>query len=123
MRPSELDFLVILLNDFRSSTLYGPNGTTSQWHAGLSINDFTGPTTGEKIVNAAQSIKVDILSPTAVSNKGNATDPVDPGYIPFTTKEMIQQAHKVGMTVKSWTVSFLRSCIQYTTLMSQRLIV
>jgi len=30
---------------------------------------------------------------------------MQPNYVPFTTKEMIDQAHKLGMRVKPWTVS------------------
>lgn len=76
----------------------------SQWQAGLDISKFDGATAGEKVANAAASIKASVLSAAAVSSKGNATDPADPGYVPFTTKEMIDQAHKNGLLVKPWTV-------------------
>jgi hypothetical protein len=88
-----------------SETLYGPNRSVSKWHAGLSIESFPGDTIGQKIANAARDIGADILSPAAVSSKGNGMDPEDQAYVPFTTREMVQEAHKNGLLVKPWTVS------------------
>ena len=85
------------------TTTFGPNNTTSKWLAGLRLDHFPGNTVGEHLAYAAGSIKAGILSPTAVAA---GTDPALPGYIPFTTKEMINQAHKLGVAVKPWTVSF-----------------
>ncbi|CAA7258745.1 unnamed protein product [Cyclocybe aegerita] len=73
--------------------------------AGLNVFAFEGATLGEKIANAAYSIKASILSPSATSGLSLAPDPAQPGYIPFTTKAMIDQAHKNGMLVKPWTVN------------------
>lgn len=87
--------------------MYGPDGSTSPWHAGLSIESFSGETIGQKIANAAHYIGANILSPAAVSHKGTGIDPSDPNYVPFTTWEMIQEAHKSGILVKPWTVCLL----------------
>lgn len=70
--------------------------------AGLRLSDFEGSTLGVKAVNAAKSIKADIMSSMDIATP--VLDPTLPGYVPFTTKEMIDRAHKVGMTVKPWTV-------------------
>ncbi|RDB28841.1 Glycerophosphoryl diester phosphodiesterase [Hypsizygus marmoreus] len=79
----------------------------SPWLAGLKLADFPGTTIDVKIANAAKSIKADVLSPSAVSGKSPVPDPTQAGYIPFTTKEMVDRAHQVGMTVKPWTVDRL----------------
>jgi glycerophosphoryl diester phosphodiesterase len=89
------------------TTVFGPNNTTSKWLAGLRSEDFPGNTTGEQLAYAARSIKAGILSPAAVVA---STNPAFPGYIPFATKEMIEQAHKLGVAVKPWTVSYEESC-------------
>lgn len=85
-----------------SETLYGSGHSVSKWHAGLSIESFPGETIGQKIVNAAHAIGADILSPAAESSE---IDPKEQKYVPFTTWEMIQEAHKNGLLVKPWTVS------------------
>ncbi|KAF8971435.1 PLC-like phosphodiesterase [Flammula alnicola] len=88
------------------TTALGEDNGTSSWLAGLRLEDFPGETMGERIAHAAKSIKADILSPAAVSI-GNGVEPVDGGYFPFTTEEMILQAHELGMMVKPWTVNYL----------------
>jgi hypothetical protein len=88
-----------------SKTLYGPDHSVSKWHAGLSVGSFPGETVGQKIANAAHSIGAHILSPAAVSSNGTGIDPDQPTYVPFTTREMILEAHMNGILVKPWTVS------------------
>jgi hypothetical protein len=73
----------------------------------MRLEDFPGATLGAQIANAAKSIKADVLSPNAYYFNGTATDPSQPGYIPFTTRDMIDAAHKVGLTIMPWTVSWL----------------
>jgi len=92
-------------------TLYGPSGSVSPWHAGLSIDSFFGETVGQKIANAAHSINANILSPAA-ARKGSAADPTDSNYVPFTTLEMVRQAHQNGILVKPWTVNRLNVASQ-----------
>ncbi|KAF8078314.1 hypothetical protein FPV67DRAFT_47080 [Lyophyllum atratum] len=79
----------------------------SPWSAGLKLSDFAGATTGVAIVEAAKSIKADILSLAAVSDKSPVRDPTVAGYVPFTTKDMIDRAHEVGMLVIPWTLDRL----------------
>jgi len=83
-------------------TLYGPGHSVSEWHAGLSVESFPGETIGQKIANTAHAIGASILSPAAVAS---GIDPEEQTYTPFTTWEMIQEAHKNGLLVKPWTVN------------------
>jgi hypothetical protein len=94
------------------TTLFGPNGTTSPWLAGLRLDSFPGPSTSEQLVQAAASIGADVLSPQAVSGDSPVPDPSQPGYIPFTDKPMIDEAHKLGLTVKPWTINRLNIASQ-----------
>ncbi|KAG5654032.1 hypothetical protein H0H81_008048 [Sphagnurus paluster] len=90
-----------------SSATVGEIDGTTPWLAGLKLSDFPGETLDLKVTNAAKSIKADILSPSAVSNNSPVPDPQQAGYIPFTTKAMVDLAHKLGMTVIPWTVNRL----------------
>lgn len=83
-------------------TVSGPENSTSPWHGGIRIQDFPGVTTGEKIAHAARSIAAAIISPTA---KEDGLDPTDVNWVPFTTMEMVRQAHEFGILVKPFTVS------------------
>ncbi|KDR84848.1 hypothetical protein GALMADRAFT_233276 [Galerina marginata CBS 339.88] len=88
-------------------TATGEKNGTSPWLGGLRLQDFPGNTTGQQIAHAAKSIKASIVSPVAISSAGTGIDPTDPGYVPFATKDMIEQAHELGLTVKPWTVNRL----------------
>jgi glycerophosphoryl diester phosphodiesterase len=84
-------------------------GSPSPWLAGLSLDDFGGPEVSAdvKIARAAASVGADILSP-ADGKAGNAVDSATPQpWVPFTTKPMIDEAHRYGMLVKPWTVNNL----------------
>ncbi|GLB36465.1 putative PLC-like phosphodiesterase [Lyophyllum shimeji] len=89
-----------------SDTAGNVNGT-SPWLAGLQLGNFPDATDGAKIASAAKSIKADILSPSAVSGKSPVPDPTQAGYIRFTTKDMVDRAHELKMTVIPWTVDRL----------------
>ncbi|KAJ3567154.1 hypothetical protein NP233_g6556 [Leucocoprinus birnbaumii] len=82
-------------------------GLSTTWLAGLELTDFPGATLPEKIANAAGSIGATILSPAAVNDSSPVPDPNQAGYIPLTTKPMIDQAHKLGLEVIPWTVDDL----------------
>ncbi|KAF8168246.1 PLC-like phosphodiesterase [Crassisporium funariophilum] len=103
MKKREPKILISAL--LEQKTVVGPDNTTSQWLAGLRVEDFPGATIGIKIANAAKSIGASVLSPAAVSSAGTGIDPTEPGYLPFTTKDMIGQAHELSMVVKPWTVN------------------
>ncbi|CAE7137047.1 unnamed protein product [Rhizoctonia solani] len=90
-----------------SNTVYGQNKSTSTWLAGLRPDSFPGATLGVQIAQAAKSIDSNILSPAATDGSSGSIDPNIPGYISFTTEDMVKEAHKGGMLVKPWTVNRL----------------
>ena len=69
----------------------------SPWLGGLDVDDFDGDP-----VAAAYSFGADVLSPVHGFPVDGAV--TDPGYEPFTTAELVQSAHDVGMEVVPWTV-------------------
>ena len=87
-----------------SETATTVDNTTTPWLAGLRLDSFPGPSFSEQVAQAANHLGVDILSPAAVHSAGSE-DPALPGYVPFSTKEMIDEAHRLGLQVKPWTVS------------------
>lgn len=69
----------------------------SPWLGGLDIDDFGG-----SLVRAAASFGADAISPVHGDPQGGSV--LDPGYRPFTTREMVDEAHAAGMKVVPWTV-------------------
>ncbi|KEQ72808.1 glycerophosphoryl diester phosphodiesterase [Aureobasidium namibiae CBS 147.97] len=69
------------------------------WLGGLDLDDFSGDW-----VAAAHSIGSSILSPN--HGTGNSSDATvnSPLYVPFTTKDVVNRAHALGMQVIPWTV-------------------
>jgi glycerophosphoryl diester phosphodiesterase len=55
------------------------------------------------IAKAAHSIKADYLSSVAVSYASAANDVGKPGFVAFTTPDMVHEAHRLGLLVKPWT--------------------
>ncbi|KAI0935902.1 hypothetical protein AcV5_004191 [Taiwanofungus camphoratus] len=86
-------------------TAFMPDNSTTPWLAGRRLDSFPGPTLGAQVAQAAQSIGANILSPSDISFLSPVADPAMPGYKTFTTKDMIDEAHKLGMEVKVWTVN------------------
>ncbi|EKM83481.1 hypothetical protein AGABI1DRAFT_66131 [Agaricus bisporus var. burnettii JB137-S8] len=97
----------LFLSALIKSNFLEPDGTKSPWHAGLDVRGFPGATLGEKIAYAAASINATILSPADTDHDSPVLDPTVPGYIPFTTKAMIDRAHELGLKVIPWTVNRL----------------
>lgn len=81
------------------------DNSTTPWLAGLRLDAFPGPTLSEQVAQAAHHIGANVLSPSAASFETPAPDPAMEGYATFTTREMIEEAHKLGLLVKPWTVS------------------
>lgn len=90
----------------RSDTGVMLDNSTSPWLAGLRLDSFPGPTVGRQIAQAAQTIEANILSPAASSEWTPVPDPASPDYIPFATKDMVDEAHRLHIRVKPWTVRF-----------------
>jgi hypothetical protein len=82
-----------------------PDKSTSPWLAGLRLDQFNGSSISVQVAQAAHALGADILSPSAESFVSPSPDPAMAGYVPFTTKEMVDEAHDLGMIVKPWTVS------------------
>ena len=90
-----------------SETADESDGTISPWLAGLNISDFEGSTLGERVAQAAHALGAHVLSPSAESYVSPAPDPAMEGYRPFTTREMVREAKRLGLAVKPWTVRCL----------------
>jgi glycerophosphoryl diester phosphodiesterase len=69
----------------------------SPWLGGIDIDDFGG-----SLVRGAASFGADALSPVHGNPQGGKVD--DPGYVPYTTPEMVRDAHAAGIAVVPWTV-------------------
>jgi glycerophosphoryl diester phosphodiesterase len=70
---------------------------TSPWLGGIDIDDFDGDW-----IRAARSFGASAVSPV----HGNPQDGkvTDPNYVPFTTRAVVSEAHRLGMKVIPWTV-------------------
>jgi glycerophosphoryl diester phosphodiesterase len=69
----------------------------SPWLGGIDIDDFGG-----SLVAGAASFGADAISPV----HGNPQDGKigDAGYVPYTTPQMVAEAHRAGMKVIPWTI-------------------
>ncbi|TBU34888.1 PLC-like phosphodiesterase [Dichomitus squalens] len=88
-------------------TAFNPDNSTSPWLAGLRLDSFPGPSISRQVAQAAHSIRADVLSPAASASETPVPDPEMEGYVPFTTREMIEHAQRLGLKVKPWTVNRL----------------
>jgi glycerophosphoryl diester phosphodiesterase len=69
----------------------------SPWLGGIDIDDFGG-----SLVAAAASFGADAISPVhGTPQNGKVTDP---GYVPYTTPALVEEAHAAGLEVIPWTV-------------------
>jgi len=105
MKARDANIVISALIDNETAVM--PDNTTSPWLAGLRLDQFPGPSMAEQIAQAAHWLGADILSPAAESPPSTSLDPVMPEYVPFTTKNMVDAAHALGMIVKPWTVNRL----------------
>ena len=87
-----------------SDTAWMPDNSTTSWLAGLRLDSYPGPTVAHQVAQAAYVLGADILSPSAKSFFGTVPDPAMDGYEAFTTKEMVDEAHRLGLRVVPWTV-------------------
>jgi glycerophosphoryl diester phosphodiesterase len=70
----------------------------SPWLGGIDIDDFNG-----SFVAAAKSFDADAISPVHGDPQGGSV--LDPDYRPFTTREMVDEAHRAHMRVVPWTIN------------------
>ena len=99
-----VDGAFCLIRIAHSETAFTPDNSTSPWLAGLRLDSFPGPSISRQVAQAAHSIRADILSPAASTSDTPVPDPDMEGYVPFTTREMIEHAQRLGLKVKPWTV-------------------
>jgi len=102
-----LDPTIVISALIDDETAMMPDNSTSPWLAGLRLDQFAGLSIPVEIAHAAHWLGSDILSPVAESLASPSPDPAMTGYIPFTTKDMVDEAHNLGMTVKPFTVNRL----------------
>jgi glycerophosphoryl diester phosphodiesterase len=69
----------------------------SPWLGGIDIDDFGG-----SLVEAAASFDADAISPVHGTPQNGRVG--DPGYVPYTTPELVEQAHAAGIAVIPWTI-------------------
>lgn len=69
----------------------------SPWLGGIDVDDFGG-----SYVRAADSFGADALSPVHGNPQNGKVG--DPNYVPYTTRELVREAHRRGMPVIPWTV-------------------
>jgi glycerophosphoryl diester phosphodiesterase len=102
MRMSEVEprFPLVALTNSQQFLQVGVPGA-SPWLGGLDIDDFQG-SIQEKFVAAAASFGADAVSPVHGDPQGGGVN--DPGYVPFTTPELVDAAHDAGMDVIPWTI-------------------
>jgi len=84
-------------------TAFMPDNSTTPWLAGYRLDEFLGPSFGEQIAQAARRINADILSPTATVTISSPKNPSE--MVQFTTQSLVNEAHRLGMQVKPFTVS------------------
>ncbi|KAK7694259.1 hypothetical protein QCA50_001439 [Cerrena zonata] len=96
MKKTNPDMIVSALIDDETATV--ADNTTTPWLAGLRLDAFPGPSFSEQVAQAANHIGADILSPAAVHSAGSV-DPAFLNFVPFTTKEMVDEAHRLGLQV------------------------
>jgi glycerophosphoryl diester phosphodiesterase len=103
MRMREVEPLlpIVALTNGQQFLQAGQPGA-SPWLGGIDIDDFEG-SLQQQYVAAAHSFGSDAVSPVHGDPQGGTVN--DPDYVPFTTPELVDAAHAVGMKVIPWTVS------------------
>ncbi|MDR7380826.1 glycerophosphodiester phosphodiesterase family protein [Promicromonospora iranensis] len=103
MRMSEVEprFPLVALTNGQQFLQVGAPGT-SPWLGGIDIDDFPG-SIQEKFVAASASFGADAVSPVHGDPQGGSV--TNPGYVPFTTPELVSAAHDAGMAVIPWTIN------------------
>ncbi len=69
----------------------------SPWLGGIDIDDFGG-----SLVDAAASFGADAISPVHGNPQSGKVG--DPGYVPYTTAALVEDAHAAGLAVIPWTI-------------------
>ncbi|MET8004461.1 glycerophosphodiester phosphodiesterase family protein [Nonomuraea glycinis] len=97
MRMRELEPRIPLVALTNRDFLQTGRPGASPWLGGIDIDDFGGDP-----LRAVKSFGADAFSPVHGFPQGGKV--TDPGYQPYVTKEMVRQAHGLGIKVIPWTV-------------------
>lgn len=100
MREVAPELPIVALTNGQQFLQMGVDGA-SPWLGGLDIDDFSG-SLQQRFVAAADSFGADAVSPVHGDPQGGTVD--TPGYVPFTTVELVTAAHNADMLVIPWTV-------------------
>jgi len=96
VRELEPTLPIVALSNAQSFLQCGVEGV-SPWTGGIDMDDFDC-----NLPAAAASFGADAISPVHGSpQEGRITDA---DYIPFATREMVEQAHALGLKVIPWTI-------------------
>ena len=101
VREVEPRLPIVALTNGQQFLQAGQSGA-SPWLGGIDIDDFPG-SLQEKYVAAAASFDADAVSPVHGDPQGAGVG--TPGYVPFTTRQLVDAAHAAGMRVIPWTVN------------------
>jgi glycerophosphoryl diester phosphodiesterase len=101
MRRVEPRLPIVALTNGQQFLQAGQAGA-SPWLGGIDIDDFSG-SLQRRYVAAAASFGADAVSPVHGDPQGGHVG--DPGYVPFTTPELVRAAHRADMDVVPWTVN------------------
>jgi glycerophosphoryl diester phosphodiesterase len=101
MREVEPRLPIVALTNGQSFLQAGQPGA-SPWLGGIDIDDFDG-SLQQQYVAAVSSFGADAVSPVHGDPQGGTVN--DPGYTPFTTRELVRAAHRAGMEVVPWTIN------------------
>jgi glycerophosphoryl diester phosphodiesterase len=97
MREVEPRLPIVALTNGQQFLQVGQPGA-SPWLGGIDIDDFDG-----SLVDAARSFGADAISPVHGSPQNGQVG--TPGYEPYVTEELVDEAHAAGMRVIPWTVN------------------
>jgi len=96
MREVEPRLPIVALTNGQQFLQAGLPGA-SPWLGGIDIDDFGGD-----LVAATASFGADAISPVQGDPQGGAIG--DPGFTPYVTQQMVDDAHAADMDVVPWTV-------------------
>jgi len=95
MRDVEPRLPIVALTNF--DFLQVDQDGASPWLGGLDIDDFD-----DSLVAITDSFGADAISPVhGFPQNGKVTDP---DYVPYTTPELVDEAHSAGIAVVPWTI-------------------
>ncbi|EIN13659.1 PLC-like phosphodiesterase [Punctularia strigosozonata HHB-11173 SS5] len=102
----ELDRNILTSALIDEDNAFTVDGSPSPWLAGRRIDAFPGETIGQRIAQAAHDISADVLSPASTYSDLDGSMQASE-YASFVTKDMVEEAHRLNLSVKPWTANTL----------------